>query len=67
MTFFELTEPSSTKGKVLYERISTVANRLVSEFADLPVPLLKLALQTLIKQNKAQIFSVGDGEGVKFV
>lgn len=67
MTFFELTEPSSTKGKILYEEISLVSDRLVAEFADLPMPLLKLALQTLIKQNKAQIFSVGDGEGVKFV
>lgn len=37
-----------------------------ADFADLPLPLLKLALQTLIKQNKAQVFQVADGEGVKF-
>ncbi|CDZ96274.1 Uncharacterized conserved protein [Phaffia rhodozyma] len=40
---------------------------------DLPLPLLRSALQILIKQNKAQVFkSTGedgetDGEGVKFV
>ncbi|KAK9894687.1 ESCRT-II complex, vps25 subunit [Cystobasidium minutum MCA 4210] len=37
------------------------------DFADLPVGLLKMALQPLVKQNKAQIFQTGDGEGVKFV
>jgi len=36
------------------------------DFHDLPMPLLKLALGNLIKQNKAQIFQAGDGEGVKF-
>ncbi|KAL7007333.1 hypothetical protein EMMF5_003172 [Cystobasidiomycetes sp. EMM_F5] len=36
------------------------------DFADLPPVLLKLALQTLVKQGKAQIFQAsqaGDGEG----
>lgn len=50
LTFYELTEPSSTK-----------------DFADLPLGLLKMALQPLVKQNKAQIFQTADGEGVKFV
>lgn len=43
-----------------------VADPSIADFADLPPAMLKMALQTLIKQNKAQIFSVGDGEGVKF-
>lgn len=41
--------------------------RFITDFADLPTGLLKMALQPLIKQNKAQIFQTGDGEGVKFV
>lgn len=65
MTMYELAEPSSTKGK-FSERLLQRVLTLFLDFADLPPHLLKISLQILVKQNKAQIFQVADGEGVKF-
>ncbi|EPQ31378.1 uncharacterized protein PFL1_00713 [Pseudozyma flocculosa PF-1] len=55
MTLFELTQGDLVEGQ---------------EFHNLPIPLLRQALQHLSTQGKAQIFAgteTDDGEGVKFV
>lgn len=42
----------------------------MTEFYELPLPMLKQALKYLSSQGKAQIFAgseADDGEGVKFV
>ncbi|PWN53590.1 ESCRT-II complex, vps25 subunit [Violaceomyces palustris] len=55
MTLFELTEGDMVQG---------------TEFYNLPIPILRKALQILSQQGKAQIFTGaedGEGEGVKFV
>ncbi|GAA6022901.1 hypothetical protein JCM10207_006856 [Rhodosporidiobolus poonsookiae] len=55
MTFYELTEG----GDLVH----------TTEFFQLPPPLLRKALDVLVKQGKAQVFKgIGeDGEGVKFI
>lgn len=73
MTMYELQEPTPSKGGSHPDVIRLTTHeidRSPVDFADLPPVLLKLALQTLVKQGKAQIFQAsqaGDGEGVKFV
>ncbi|CAO1634496.1 unnamed protein product [Sympodiomycopsis kandeliae] len=52
MTFFELTEGDAIQDQ---------------DFANLPAPMLRRALATLVKQGKAQVFEGSEGlEGVKF-
>lgn len=45
------------------------SRRLITEFYQLPEPLLRKALDVLIRQGKAQVLKgLGeDGDGVKFV
>lgn len=79
MTFFELTEgdavqdtgeqtrPHRDRRQELACLPHHHAAIFLSEFANLPVALLKRALDSLVRQGKAQVFEGTDGiEGVKF-
>lgn len=54
MTFYELTQGGEVASSI--------------DFADLPVPFLRVALSTLIRSGRAQIFKGTEegGDGVKF-
>ncbi|OAX36386.1 hypothetical protein K503DRAFT_772600 [Rhizopogon vinicolor AM-OR11-026] len=38
-----------------------------SPLSDIPIPLLRRALKTFVRSDRAQIIGVVDGEGVRFV
>lgn len=38
-----------------------------SELSNLPISLLKKAIAILVKTSRAQVISVADGEGVRFL
>jgi ESCRT-II complex subunit VPS25 len=52
MTFYEITDGDLSH---------------TTEFRELPGPLLRRALDTLVRRGKAQILRDGDGDGVRFL
>jgi len=44
-----------------------VEPQVTSELSDLPIPLLKKAIEILAKSAKAQTIAVGGGEGVRLL
>lgn len=79
MTFYELTEGGDlvhTTGPSLFQALPQIrpvtyasCTPVRAEFYRLPTPILRKALDILIKQGKAQVLkgSGDDGDGVKFV
>jgi len=60
------TEPCLAASK-LHPTRAPYATLLTAEFRNLPDPLLRRALDTLVKRAKAQILRDGEGDGVRFL
>jgi hypothetical protein len=62
---------SRTLSSIMTDQDQADPERLIeTDFFELPIPLLRKALDTLIKKGKAQVFTGTegeDGDGVKFM
>jgi ESCRT-II complex subunit VPS25 len=74
MTFYEITEGdlSHTTGRfppLLYRYLLLMKWVCLVEFYELPVPILRKALDTLVKTRRAQLLKGEgeDGDGVRFL